>query len=91
MNLATREADTSTPKNSVTGKREEELEFLKELEPAIQDDKKWGPKIKQQLAEMGKKQWGWKIGLEKLTSMLDKHPLPENRREMGVPGAYPEI
>lgn len=90
-NPAVGETDTSPSENPVTGEHVEELEILKELGAATQDDKKRGPKIKQQLAETGKKRWGCKIGQERLSSMLDKHPLPENCIAIGVPRVNPEI
>ena len=62
-----------------------------ELEASIQDDDKKGPKINDKLATIAKKRRGRKLAQDKLASLLDKHPQPENCAEMVVPRTNPEI
>ena len=65
--------------------------LLNELEASIQDDDKKGPKINEKLAAIAKKRWGRKLAQDKLASLLDKHPQPENCAEIVVPRTNPEI
>ena len=70
---------------------ESEDSLLKELETAIQEEEKKGPKIRQQLADIALKRWGKKLRQEKLSGTLDKHYPPENCSDMNVPRINPEI
>ncbi|KAK3724329.1 hypothetical protein QZH41_001810 [Actinostola sp. cb2023] len=66
-------------------------EVLKELEAAILEDDKLGPKIRQQLADIAIKRWGKKLPQDKITGLVEKHPMPENCVDIKVPRVNTEI
>ncbi|KAK3745292.1 hypothetical protein QZH41_013949 [Actinostola sp. cb2023] len=66
-------------------------EVLKELEAAILEDDKLGPKIRQQLADIAIKCWGKKLPQDKITGLVEKHPMPENCVDIKVPRVNTEI
>ena len=68
-----------------------EDELLKKLVEALQDEDKKGPKVQQQLADIAIKRWGNKLNPEKITSILGKHPQPENCEAMAIARVNPEI
>ena len=72
--------DKATDKSS---DKASEDEVLKELVAALQDEDKKGPKVQEQLADITMKQWGNKLISEKITSILGKHPQPENCGHIG--------
>ena len=65
--------------------------LLKELEAALHEDDKKGPKIQPQLADIARKRWGKKLSNEKVNGILAKHPQPKNCEELAIPRANPEI
>ena len=65
--------------------------LLKELEAALHDADKKGPKIQQQLADIACERWGKKLNAEKVSSILAKHVQPENSEELNIPRVNPEI
>ena len=68
-----------------------EDEILKELVAALQDEDKKGPQVQGQLADIAMKRWGNKLTSEKITSILGKHPQPENCGNMAIARVNPEI
>lgn len=80
-------AATVTDKQNTTG----EDELLKELVASLQEEDRKGPKVQQQLADIAIKRWGNKLNSEKMTSILGKHPQPENCEDMSIARVNPEI
>ena len=52
-----------------TEKADNEDALLKELEAALQDDDKKGPKIQKQLSDIALKRWGKRLNADKVTSI----------------------
>lgn len=77
--------------NQVSNKADNEDALLKELEAALHDADKKGPKIQQQLANIALKRWGKKLTAEKISSILAKHVQPENCEGLNIPRVNPEI
>ena len=65
--------------------------MLKELVAALQDEDKKGPKVQQQLTDIAIKRWGNKLNSDKITSILGKHPQPENCEGMAIAHVNSEI
>ena len=86
-------ADPASNPSNVTDKADEagEDEFLKELVASLQEEDAKGPKVQQQLADIANKRWGNKLNSEKISSILGKHPQPENCEEMAIKRVNPEI
>lgn len=80
--------DKATNKSS---NKASEDKVLKELIAALQDEDKKGPKVQEQLADIAMKRWGNKLISEKITSILGKHPQPENCGDMAIAQVNPEI
>ena len=85
-------AESSIPAK-VTDKSDDanEDELLKELVTSLQEEDTKGPKVQQQLADIATKRWGHKLNPEKMTSILGKHPQPENCEDMVIKRVNPEI
>ena len=75
------------PKTNVAGLDE----LLKELVASLQDENTKGPKVQQQLADIAIKRWGTKLQSDKISSILGKHPQPENCEEMAIAQVNPQI
>ena len=78
---------TVTDKQNATG----EDELLKELVASLQEEDRKGPQVQQQLADIAIKRWGNKLNPDKMTSILGKHPQPENCEDMSIARVNPEI
>ena len=78
---------TAPEKTNVAG----EDELLKELVASLQDEDTKGPKVQQQLADIAIKRWGNKLQSDKISSILGKHPQPENCEDMAIARVNPEI
>ena len=85
-------AEPSIPAK-VTDKSDDanEDELLKELVTSLQEEDTKGPKVQQQLADIATKRWGNKLNSEKMTSILGKHPQPENCEDMVIKRVNPEL
>ena len=68
-----------------------EDELLTELVASLQEEVTKGPKVQQQLADIAIKRWGTKLQSDKISSILGKHPQPENCKEMAIGRVNPEI
>ena len=80
-------AATVTDKQTTMG----EDELLKELVASLQEEDRKGPKVQQQLVDIAIKRWGNKLNSENMTSILWKHPKPENCEDMSIARVNPEI
>ena len=78
---------TVTDKQNATG----EDELLKEPVASLQEEDRKGPQVQQQLAHIAIKRWGNKLNPDKMTSILGKHPQPENCEDMSIARVNPEI
>ena len=65
--------------------------MLKELVASLQDEDTKGTKVQQQLADIPIKRWGTKLQSDKISSILGKHPQPENCEDMAIARVNPEI
>ena len=85
--------NSSNPPGSskVSDKADNKDALLKELEAALQDANKKGPKIQQQLANIALKRWGKKLNAKNVSSFLAKHVQPEICEELNMPRVNPEI
>ena len=88
-NLLHSNSPPGTSKDAEQADNEDAL--LKELEAALHDDDKKGPKIQKQLADIALKWWGKRLNAEKVTSILSKHAQPENCEELDIPRVNPEV
>ena len=68
-----------------------EDELLTELVASLQEEDTKGPKLQQQLADIAFKRWGTKLQSDKISSILGKHPQPENCEDMSIGRVNPEI
>jgi len=68
-----------------------EDELLKELVASLQEEDRKGPRVQQQLTDIAIERWGNKLNSEKMTSILEKHPQPENCEGMSIARVNPEI
>jgi len=57
----------------------------------LQNSRKKGPKVTQQLADIANKRWDKKLAHEKITSILGKYSQPENCPQVAVTRVNPEI
>ena len=78
---------TAPDKTNVAG----EDELLKELVASLEDEDTKRPKVQQQLADIAIKRWGTKLQSDKISSILGKHPQPENCEDMAIARVNPEI
>ena len=86
--LAEPPARATAPNNTnVAG----EDELLTELVASLQEEDMKGPKVQQQLADIAIKRWGTKLQSDKISSILGKHPQPENCEDMAIGRVNPEI
>ena len=82
---------SNPPGSSKVSDKADNDALLKELEAALHDTDKKGPRIQQQLTDIGLKCWGKKLNTEKVSSILAKHVQPENCEEINTPRVNPEI
>ena len=70
-----------------------EDELLTELVASLQEEDTKEPKVQQQLADIVIKRWGTKLQSDKISrsSILGKHPQPENCEDMAIGRVNPEI
>ena len=70
-----------------------EDELLTELVASLQEEDTKEPKVQQQLADIVIKRWGIKPQSDKISksSILGKHPQPENCEDMAIGRVNPEI
>ena len=88
--LAEPPARATAPNNTnVAG----EDELLTELVASLQEEDTKEPKVQQQLADIVIKRWGTKLQSDKISrsSILGKHPQPENCEDMAIGRVNPEI
>ena len=78
--LAEPPAHATAPDNTNVAGQDE---LLTELVASLQEDTR-GPKVQQQLADIAIKRWGTKLQSDKISSILGKHPQPENCEDMAI-------
>lgn len=77
--------------SKVSDNADNEDALLKELEAALHDAEKKGPKIQLQFADIALNRRGKKLNAEKVSSILAKHVQSENCEELNIQRANPEI
>ena len=68
-----------------------EDKLLTKLVASLQDEDTRVPKVQQQLADIAIKRWDAKLQSDKISSILGKHPQPENCGDKAIVQVNPEI